>query len=81
MENQIARSNTKERKSVLSLFVQEKVHRNGYFKPKSNFIISRDQGNHLNWAKIQLTELFCQIIYTIAPAIIYWLWHWVEKVI
>lgn len=26
------------------LFVQEKVHRNGYFKPKSNFIISRDQG-------------------------------------
>lgn len=45
MENQIARSNIKERKSVLLLFVQEKVHRNGYFKPKSNFIISRDQGN------------------------------------
>lgn len=36
MENQIARSNIKERKSVLLLFVQEKVHRNGYFKPKSN---------------------------------------------
>lgn len=81
MENQIARSNTKERKSVLLLFAQEKEHRNGYFKPKSNFIISRDQGNFLKWAKIQLTELFCQIIYTIAPAIIYWLWHWVEKVI
>lgn len=45
MENQIARSNTKERKSVLSPFAQEKVHRNGYFKPKSNFIISRDQEN------------------------------------
>lgn len=70
MENQIARSITKKRKSVLSLFVQEKVHRNGYFKPEPIFIILKDQGKLLNWVKIQLTELFCQIIYTIAPEII-----------
>lgn len=76
MENQIARSITKKRKSVLSLFVQEKVHRNGYFKPEPIFIILKDQGKLLNWVKIQLTELFFQIIYTIAPEIINWLRHW-----